>query len=184
MQCKGIRTLDKNIYQMWLHSCISSVFILVTFNVVWLPKWVGNICEKCQPLIAMQCMMWHTQVSSGAISTTTDDSCDFPYHYQGVSFDKWAAGWSKIVLWSAGTVRRWCLFTPVWHSSATANKLCPATRHEDSSPWRRPRSLRYVTLFLRLLLRWAWFMQTCRRVLLNMFNMVTSFMAPHWMLWK
>lgn len=137
--------------------------------------------------IAMQCMMWRTQVSNGTILTTTVNSCDIPYHYQGVSFDKWAAGWSKIVLWSAGTVRRWCLFTPVWLSSATANKLYPATRHEDSSPWRRPRSLRYVRLFwggYPLLLRWTWFMQTCRLVLLNMFNTVTSFMAPHWMLWK
>ncbi len=96
--------------------------------------------------IAMQCM-WRTKVSSGTISATTADSCDIPYHYQGVSFGKRAAGWSETVLWSAGTVRRWCLFTPVWLSSATANKLCPATRHEDSSPWRRPRSLRYVRLF-------------------------------------
>lgn len=160
-------------------------------QVVWLLKWEGNICEKCHVIdhpfsIAMQCMMWRTQVSNGAILTTVD-SCDIPYHYQGVLFDKWAADWSKIVLWSAGTVRRWCLFTPVWLSSATVNKLCPATLHEDSSPWRRPRSLRYVRLFWGgdpLLLRWAWFMQTCRRVLLNMFNRVTSFMAPHWMLWK
>lgn len=87
------------------------------------------------------------QVSSGTISETTVDSCDIPYHYQGVSFGERAAGWSKIVLWSAGTVRRWCLFTLVWLSSATANKLYPATHHGDSSPWRRPRSLRYVRVF-------------------------------------
>lgn len=90
--------------------------------------------------IAMQCM-WRTKVSSGTISATTADSCDIPYHYQGVSFGNRAAGWSETycglqVLWGDGAS------SPLFdsHQQLRTNSVQPhvtKTHHhgEDQGAW-------------------------------------------------
>jgi len=54
------------------------------------------IFQFITPLIDGQlfhCYAVHVmQVSSGAILKITVHGCDIPYRYQGVTFDKWAAG--------------------------------------------------------------------------------------------
>ncbi len=86
--------------------------------------------------IAMQCM-WRTKVSSGTISATTADSCDIPYHYQGVSFGKRAAGWSETVLWSAGTVREMVPSSPCLTLISNCEQTLSSHTSRRLITWRR-----------------------------------------------